>query len=172
MNSNARFSFVLLALTLMAGHAGADTGHEQMGGMSGSPGTHEHMEMNVPFGSPGEEAEVTKTIQVQATDQFRFVFDRTDIRRGDVVKFVVANLGKLRHEFSIGDVPSQRAHAAMMKKMPGMMHNDPNTTTLEPGETKTLVWKFDKAMSTDLVFACHEPGHYEAGMVQHTKLQK
>jgi len=172
MNSNSLVSIVFLAMTLIAGRASADSGHEHMGGMSEPMETHEHMEMNVPFGSPGEEAEVTKTIHVQATDQFRFVFDRTDIRQGDVVKFVVTNTGKLRHEFSIGDVPSQRAHAVMMKKMPDMVHNDPNAATLAPGETKTLVWKFDKVMSTDLVFACHEPGHYEAGMVQRAKLKK
>lgn len=102
----------------------------------------------------------------------RFVFDRTDIRQGDIVKFVVTNTGKLRHKFSIGDVPSQRAHAAMMKKMPNMVHDDPNMATLEPAETKTLIWKFDKVVSTDLVFACHEPGHYEAGTILRTKLQK
>ena len=61
------------------------------------------------------------------------------------MKFIIRNTGKTRHEFSIGDTKYQRAHAAMMKKMPGMVHADsPNVTTLEPGETKLLIWKFDQ----------------------------
>ncbi len=53
----------------------------------------------------------------------------------------------------------------MMKKTPNMKHeDDPAAVTLEPGETKAVVWKFDKKPASPLEFACHEPGHYEAGM--------
>jgi uncharacterized cupredoxin-like copper-binding protein len=77
----------------------------------------------------------------------------------------VKNVGQVRHELSIGDRASQREHAEMMQAMPGMVHNDPNAVTLEPGETKQLVWKFDKPVAGKIEFACHEPGRYEAGMV-------
>ena len=43
-----------------------------------------------------------------------------------------------------------------------MVHDDPNSILLEPGETKELIWTFDKAQS--LQFACNVPDHYEAGM--------
>ncbi len=53
----------------------------------------------------------------------------------------------------------------MMKKTPNMKHeDDPAAVTLEPGEAKAVVWKFDKKPASPLEFACHEPGHYEAGM--------
>ena len=53
----------------------------------------------------------------------------------------------------------------MMKKTPNMKHeDDPAAVTVEPGQTKTVVWKFDKKPASPLEFACHEPGHYEAGM--------
>jgi len=46
--------------------------------------------------------------------------------------------------------------------MPDMVHEDANTLTLEPGETKSLVWQFTEAGKLEV--ACHIPGHYEAGM--------
>lgn len=149
----------IATLIIPAGTAIADVGHH-------------HADMKITFGSPGIPAKVTKTINVEANDQMRFVFDRTDIKRGDVVKFVIMNIGKVRHEFSIGDARYQRAHAGMMKQMPGMVHNNPNMTTLEPDETKTLIWKFDKPVKGGLIFACHEPGHFEAGMKTDVALAK
>jgi uncharacterized cupredoxin-like copper-binding protein len=150
----------IACVLLVCGAALADTGHD-------------HADMKITFGHPGTAAAVTKTINVEASDRMRYVFDRADIKRGDVVKFIIRNTGKTRHEFSIGDTKYQRAHAAMMKKMPGMVHADsPNVTTLEPGETKTLIWKFDQPVKGDLIFACHEPGHYEAGMKLDVALKK
>jgi len=158
------------------GHGMSDMGDmdmpthkESMGGMEGAD---PHHAMRMAFGEPGKAPEVTKTIHVQATDQMRFVFDRTDIKVGDVVAFVVTNTGKLKHEFTIGDEAFQRAHAAMMKQMPDMDHHDPNMVTLAPGETKTLIWKFDKPMKAPVLFECHEAGHLEAGMVMKVMLQK
>jgi uncharacterized cupredoxin-like copper-binding protein len=45
-----------------------------------------------------------------------------------------------------------------------MMHSDPNSTLLEPGERAEVIWRFpDEA--TEVGFACNVPGHREAGMV-------
>ena len=137
----------LLACSLGTSVALADEGH------------------SLTFGSPGKESEARRTVEVLATDDMRFSPGKLEVRLGETVKFVVRNGGKLKHEFTIGDRASQRAHALMMKKMPGMKHEDePEAVALEPGETKTLVWKFDKKPAAPLEFACHEPGHYEAGM--------
>ncbi len=103
----------------------------------------------------------------------RFTPGQIEVRQGETIKFVVTNVGRLRHEFSIGDRASQRAHALMMKKMPNMKHeDDPATVTVEPGQTKTVIWKFDKKPASPLEFACHEPGHYEAGMKAGVALAK
>ncbi len=31
-------------------------------------------------------------------------------------------------------------------------------------QTRTIIWKFERKPASPLEIACHEPGHYEAGM--------
>lgn len=137
-------------------------------------GTHEgeHYE----FGEPGKAGNVTKTVMVDAVDEngeMRFIHEPLTIKQGDVVKFVVTNKGAMPHEFSIGDSPSQRAHALMMEKMPDMKHeNDATAITLEPGETKELIWAFTKPIKGQIELACQMPGHYSGGMVSKVKMVK
>ena len=119
----------------------------------------------VSFGSPGKESEINRAVEVRASDDMRFTPGKIDVKQGETIKFVVKNVGQVRHEFAIGDRASQRAHALMMKKMPNMKHeDDPTAVTIDPGQTQTVIWKFDKKPAGPLEFACHEPGHYEAGM--------
>ena len=127
------------------------------------------------FGEPGSEAEVTRTIQVTAEDRdgMKFVMDIPSIQQGEVIKFIVTNNGSSDHEFSIGDTASQRAHAKLMAKNPDMKHeDDPSAVHLAPGETEEVIWKFNKAVQGQIVFACQMPGHYEGGMVHQAKLEK
>lgn len=49
-----------------------------------------------------------------------------------------------------------------MRQMPDMVHQDGNTVTVKPGETKVLTWEFNGEI--DVIFACNVPGHFEAGM--------
>ena len=126
---------------------------------------HEHTEKSFKFGQVGQIKDVTKTILVTETDTMQLEFDRTDIKFGETVKFVVTNKGTMQHEFSLGDTPYQLAHAEMMKKYPTMKHNGiSNAVTLAAGETKTIVWRFPKKGVKNIEFACQEAGHYEAGM--------
>ena len=83
---------------------------------------------------------------------------------GDTVRFEVTNDGSIRHEFYVGDVAAQEAHAAEMRETDGsgMAHDDPNGVTVEPGQTETLEIIFDEA--GELQVGCHEPGHFQAGM--------
>lgn len=125
------------------------------------------------FGSPAKPAEATRTVKVELTDDMKIRHEPLAIKQGETINFVVTNTAKVKHEFSIGDTAAQRAHAAMMKKMPDMQHdNDPAAVTLNPGETKELAWKFDKPVPGDVVFACHVAGHYDAGMLSRVKVQK
>ncbi|MBL8710959.1 MAG: hypothetical protein JNL25_17325 [Rhodospirillaceae bacterium] len=137
-------------------------------------GTHEGE--HYAFGEPGRAESVTQTVLVDAVDEngeMRFVHEPLTIKQGDVVKFVVTNRGEMPHEFSIGDSPSQRAHALMMEKMPDMKHeNDATAITLDPGETKELVWAFTKPIKGQIELACQMPGHYAAGMVSKAKMVK
>lgn len=113
-------------------------------------------------GHAGQADKVTREVKVTALDTMRYEPALTQVKRGETVRFVVTNAGKLAHEFVIGDASEQQAHAEMMRKMPNMKHEDSNMLSLEPGETKSLVWQF--ADDGELEIACHVPGHYEAGM--------
>lgn len=124
------------------------------------------------YGSPGLASDVNKTIHVQATDQMRLLFDSTQIRVGDVVRFVVTNSGKVPHEFGIMDQAGQRQHAQEMMQMPMMEHQDANMVSLKPGETRTLIWSFKQVKTRNLVFACNLPGHYQSGMFVRLTLGK
>lgn len=120
-----------------------------------------HGHANSAAGRPGNPKKIGRTIKITALD-IKYDKPEIQIKAGETIKFVVTNTGKLRHEFMIGDMEGQRQHAEMMKQMPDMVHEDANTLTLEPGETKSLVWQFTKAGKLEV--ACHIPGHYEAGM--------
>ena len=128
-------------------------------------GTHEggHGMAKFAVGEPTMD-EPDRTFDVSMRDTMRFVFspEFEDLHEGEVIRFNVRNEGNIVHEFSIGNAAEQEAHAEMMRKMPDMKHEDPNTVSLQPGETGTITWRF---MGKDtVIFSCNVPGHYEAGM--------
>jgi len=137
-------------------------------------GDHAHKHDDEGMFAVGEPATgpIDRRISVSMLDTMRFVFSPAldTIKDGESVEFSVRNDGKIKHEFSIGNAKEQMAHAEMMRKMPDMHHADPNTVSLEPGESATLAWKF-KGKDT-VVFACNIPGHFEAGMHHDVALSK
>jgi uncharacterized cupredoxin-like copper-binding protein len=116
-----------------------------------------------PFGRAGVASQATRTIAVSMNDAMRFEPAEIRVRKGETVRIVVANTGKLRHEFVLGTMDALREHAEMMRKMPGMEHHEAHMATVEPGGKATIVWRFTKPGTFD--YACLEPGHLEAGMV-------
>lgn len=114
------------------------------------------------MGKPGDAAKVTRTIAVDMTDNMRFTPENITVKKGETVKFVVKNSGRIKHEMVLGSAKELKEHAAMMKKMPGMEHADENMVVVDPGKTGEIVWQFTKAGKFD--FACLQPGHFEAGM--------
>ena len=87
---------------------------------------------------------------------------RSAAKKGETIRFVLKNEGKLKHEMVLGTITELKAHAALMVKFPQMEHADPNQTSVEPGKTGELIWQFTKAGTFD--FACLQAGHFEAGM--------
>lgn len=159
----------------MAGHNDGHAGHgntamkmDAASGHGDGHGDHDSTESAVGKSAKGMAA--TKTYQVSMLDSMTFEFSTPPVlKKGDVVKFVVTNKGLINHEFSIGNASEQKAHGEMMKKMPGMVHEDGNTITVKPGQTKELLWQF--AGNEEVVFACNVPGHFEAGMMHKTSIQ-
>lgn len=131
-------------------------------------GSHDHSHAGgkgmFAVGQPVEGEQPDRVFQVSMRDTMRFVFNPEFdmLREGEVIRFEVRNDGQIRHEFSIGNVEEQKQHAEMMRKMPNMKHEDPNTLSLQPGESGTITWRFEGGDT--VVFACNIPGHYEAGM--------
>ena len=113
-------------------------------------------------GQPGKAADVSRTIEVDMTDAMRFNPADIDVKRGETVKFIVKNSGKLTHEIVLGSIKELKEHAEMMRKMPQMAHVDENMVSLAPGKTGEMIWHFTQAGKFD--FACLQPGHFEAGM--------
>ena len=107
-------------------------------------------------------ARIDRTVIIEMNDNMRFTPPQLTATAGETVRFVVRNSGKLRHEMVIGSIEDLKAHAEMMRQMPGMSHAEGNQVGVDPGQTGELVWRFAKAGEVD--FACLEPGHFEAGM--------
>jgi putative spermidine/putrescine transport system substrate-binding protein len=114
------------------------------------------------IGQPGVPVEVSRTIAVTMSDNMRFTPDRIQARKGETIRFVLQNQGRMRHEFVLGDKDALIRHAAMMQMMPDMQHSGPNMASLAPGEHGELIWKFTR--SGTVSFACLQVGHLEAGM--------
>ena len=115
------------------------------------------------FGREGNPRKVSRTIKVDMADTMRFTPSSVTVKRGEIVKFVVRNDGKVLHEMVLGTVQALEEHAALMKKFPEMEHAEPNMAHVKPGARGEIVWQFTKP--GEYQFACLIPGHYEAGMV-------
>lgn len=139
----------MAALTAGSTIAYADAGHSH-GGHAAS------------IGKPGKASQVTRTVNVDMTDNMRFTPAKIEVKKGETIKFLVKNSGQVRHEMVLGSVAELKAHAEQMRKHPEMEHDDPNQVQVDPGKTGQFIWKFANAGTFD--FACLQPGHFEAGM--------
>ena len=106
-----------------------------------------------------------RTVAVSMSDDMRYVPAEFEFVAGETVRFEVANAGSVRHEFYVADLAAQQEHAA---EMTGDGHgtrgsDEPGLVSVEPGAIETLEYTF--ATAGELFAACHEPGHYEAGMI-------
>jgi uncharacterized cupredoxin-like copper-binding protein len=117
---------------------------------------------DTPFGQPGDPKKVSRTIEVDMSDQMRFAPADIQVKRGETIRFRVKNSGQTLHEMVIGTPEGLKQHAAEMKKHPGMKHDAPYLTHVAPGKNGTIVWQFTKA--GEFQYACLVPGHLEAGM--------
>lgn len=117
------------------------------------------------FGRAGNENKATRTVRIAMADTMRFSPAELKIKRGETVRFVVRNNGKLEHEMVIGTLKDLKEHAEAMKNHPGMEmeHDEPFAAHVPPGRSRVLVWQFTKP--GEFHFGCLEPGHFEAGMV-------
>lgn len=115
------------------------------------------------FGRQGDPQKADRTITVDMTDKMRFNPGNITVRQGETVRFVVVNKGKIMHEMVIGTMQELKEHGEMMKKHPGMEHDEPYMSHVSPGKKENLVWQFTQP--GEFYYACLIPGHFEAGMI-------
>lgn len=120
------------------------------------------------LGKPGDPKKVSRTIEITSGDDMRYRPSEIIVKRGETVRFAVRNAGQVPHELVLGSLKELKAHAELMRKHPGMEHEEPNQAFVKPGETREIVWQFTRAGTVD--FACTIPGHFEAGMTGKVKV--
>ena len=125
-------------------------------------GAHGDEHRDAAYGRPGDPAKVSRTVAIDMSDAMRFTPSLITAKKGETIRFALANSGKVRHEMVLGSSKELKEHAALMRKFPGMEHAEPNRLSVDPGKTGDLVWQFTRAGTFD--FACLQPGHFEAGM--------
>ncbi|WP_163046186.1 cupredoxin domain-containing protein [Aurantimonas aggregata] len=118
------------------------------------------------LGKAGEASHVTRTVEVSMmeTNEGEMLFEPKviEVKEGETVRFAFQNKGQIPHEFVMDTSESIQEHKVLMEKFPEMEHADPNSISLQPGETGEIFWTFTN--TGDFEFACLIPGHYESGM--------
>ncbi|MGQ0546727.1 MAG: cupredoxin domain-containing protein [Betaproteobacteria bacterium] len=142
----------------------------------------------MPFGKAGNPKRIDRTIRVGMQDTMRFAVvaaERTSdvragntphampadivVKKGETVRFLVRNDGKVMHEMVIGSMEQLKQHAELMRKFPGMEHDEAYMAHVAPGKQGEVVWQFTRA--GELHYACLIPGHMEAGMIAKITVQ-
>ena len=150
----------LIAATLLSGAAlghGANDDEKAPAGRATAPVEEK------AFGRSGDAKKATRAIKVDMSDRMRFAPAEIEVRQGETVRFIVRNTGKTMHEMVLGRMGDLKEHAALMRKFPGMEHDEPYMVHVAPGKSGALVWQFDRA--GEFYYGCLIPGHFEAGMI-------
>ncbi len=155
MNTSIRTLLMASSLALASGWALAHGGKETS--------DHAVKKEQKAWGIAGDAKAVTRTIQVDMSDNMRFTPNVIDVRQGETVRLVVRNKGQVMHEFVLGTKKDLQEHAALMQKFPEMEHDEPYMAHVAASKKGEIVWTFNRAGEFD--FACLIAGHYQAGMV-------
>ena len=129
----------------------------------GGDGDHE----DFAFGEPADAADADRTIAIEAATPFVFEPAEVTVAVGETVTFEVTNTDAIDHDFTLGDDEAQAEHEAEMREMDDMgtemEHGDANAMVVPAGETMSLTWTFTEPGT--VLYGCHQPGHYAAGML-------
>lgn len=107
-----------------------------------------------------------KATEVKITlTEFGIESSITDLKVGVPYHFVVTNAGTVNHEIMIMPPMTEDQMAMDMAELDKTVLVMISADELTPGATKSFDYTFTEPTSTGtLEFACHTPGHYEAGM--------
>lgn len=96
-----------------------------------------------------------RVVWMNMDDTLKFMPDSVDVAKGETIRFVLTNSGTVVHEFQVG-----QADMVAADDVDGVLNIEKDE--LDEGSTHAVDYTFDGP--GPYAFACHEPGHYEAGM--------
>ncbi|MHB8960477.1 MAG: plastocyanin/azurin family copper-binding protein [Candidatus Limnocylindrales bacterium] len=160
---------VMIGAGSLSGGAAGGTSMMGAGGFSMMGGTSGGMMAGIPTGmmggsssqttpGPGEAGFVAGTaasprvVRVIAGPGYTFSPSTIAVAKGETVTFEVTSMGGLTHEFMVGPADAVAADQA----------GTPEAAGIGMMQTASVTYTFDG--SGPYAFACHAPGHYEAGM--------
>jgi uncharacterized cupredoxin-like copper-binding protein len=108
-------------------------------------------------------AAAERTVRVDMSDDMRFTPAEIRVKRGEVVRFVATNKGKVMHEIVFGSMAELKKHAEHMRQHSHPGHEEADDDHVGPGKSRQVTRRFTKV--GEVYFACLVPGHFEAGMV-------
>jgi uncharacterized cupredoxin-like copper-binding protein len=124
-------------------------------GMMGAYTSRGTLDAGTQPGDPGFVAGTAsrpRVIRVVAGPGYTFSPASITVQRGETITFEVTTMGPLVHEFMVGPADAVAADA----------EGTPEVADIGMMQTRTLTYAFDGG--GPYAFACHAPGHYEAGM--------
>ena len=109
-------------------------------------------------------ADGTRTIEIEMMD-IEYSPDEIEVAAGETIRFVFDNTGAVAHDAFVGDEDAQADHEDEMGEDEGGMDHgaDDDGVTVDPGEVGELSYTFDEPGT--FLIGCHQPGHYDAGMI-------
>lgn len=112
----------------------------------------------------GQAASAPVDVQITLTE-FGIESSLTEFKTGVPYHFVVTNAGTVEHEIMIMPPLAEDEMAMDMGELDAMALAMIEASELPTGATASFDYTFTEAASAGVLeFACHTPGHYEAGM--------
>jgi len=96
-----------------------------------------------------------RVVWMNMDDSLRFMPDSVTVQKGESIRFVLTNSGKVVHEFQVG--VADKVAADEVDNVTNVEKDE-----LDEGSTHAVDFTFDGP--GPYAYACHEPGHYEARM--------
>lgn len=115
-----------------------------------------------PWGIAADARQARRTVEIRMSDDMRLSPSHLEVSEGETLRLRAVNAGRVMHEIVIGTPEELAAHADLMKKHPGMEHDEPYMAHVPPGRRGDIVWTFNRP--GEFAFACLIAGHFEAGM--------
>ena len=116
-----------------------------------------------PFGREGDPRKVKRVIRIEMSDTMRYFPAELRVKRGDTVRFVLKNTGRMPHDMVMGSMDELKKRAALVKKDGEAALRGASAARVAPGGTARLVWQFTRP--GEYYYGCLVPGHFDAGMI-------